>query len=145
MFNKKIKEQLQAQIEENDRLAQSLRKQATEIKDLKQKLDQVRASSPNIKDLEKKLDEAKLSLEEYQKKDHISDTNHIYFLISDDLQTVTPIVRYKDGVADKLVEQRILNDGDISPYAVQIGLALVVRDALDLIIENATDVANVDG
>lgn len=92
-----------------------------------------------ITELNDKIEQMQLSIDEYQKSDHLSHNNHIYFMISDDLQTVSPIIRYKEGVEEKLIEQHILNDGNVTPYGIQIGLALVVKDALDLMVESATE------
>lgn len=135
MFNRKKKE-----IERLNRLIEFFQDEsqsdAVRMSELQQTIDDM---TSEIMDKDEELERLRLSVKEYEKSTTESTSNQLQFIISDDLETVTPIIKYKNGVEEKLIEKRILNDGSVSPYAIQIGLAIVVKDALDYIVESATE------
>lgn len=135
MFNRKKKE-----IERLTRLIEFFQEEsqsdAVRLSELQQTIDDM---TSEIMEKDEELERLRLSVKEYEKETTESTSNQLQFIISDDLETVTPIIKYKTGVEEKLIEKRILNDGSVSPYAIQIGLAIVVKDALDYIVESATE------
>lgn len=135
MFNRKKKE-----IERLEKLLEFFQEEnlsdSNRISELQHTIDDMQQELMKKND---ELERLRLSVEEYEKETTSSTSNQLQFIISDDLETVTPIIKYKTGVEEKLIEKRILNDGSVSPYAIQIGLAIVVKDALDYIVESASE------
>lgn len=91
-----------------------------------------------IKDLIDKLKEVEKANRELERQlDVFSDESSVYLKISDDLQTVVPVVKVKEELKDKMLQLGYLNDAttqETLPFAMQLVLMNIAYEALDQII-----------
>lgn len=65
-----------------------------------------------------------------------SESNEIILRISDDLESMTPVIRWKAGIGDKLYELGYLRDVDnASNMAIQLALMSIGFEALTQLVE----------
>lgn len=67
-----------------------------------------------------------------------SDVNEVILQIEDDLTTIIPIIRWKDGTPEKLIEAGYITDVSNSRVATQVALMMIGGEALEEIIESFT-------
>lgn len=80
--------------------------------------------------------------EQLQKHEEtFSDQNSVTLQVNDDLTSVTPYVRVKEEVFEKMVELHYLNDAvnpETKAMAMQLALLTIANESLDQIIESFT-------
>lgn len=65
-----------------------------------------------------------------------SDTNEVIIRISEDLTSITPIVRWRgEDASEKLIELGMLKDANNTKTATQVALMTIALDGLEQIIE----------
>lgn len=64
------------------------------------------------------------------------DTNSVTLRIGDDLTSITPVVKWKSEIKEKLIEVGLLSDANSSNTAIQVALMLIGQEALEQIIES---------
>lgn len=115
--------------ESNDRVMSM----ADTISDLKSQLQQgddtIQKLKKECSDLKKQLDLA---------KDPVSNENSVTLIIDDNLDKVTPIVRYKETAKEKLIELGYITDAALikDNFAIQLGLMTIANEAVAQIIES---------
>tara|TARA_B100000700_G_scaffold325735_2_gene435281 strand:- start:1340 stop:1792 length:453 start_codon:yes stop_codon:yes gene_type:complete len=87
----------------------------------------------HTEELQAQLEEKKKVIDDMTK----SDTNEVRFKISDDIRSVQPIVRFKEGVADFLMQDGYITQEN--SHSIQLGLLLVTADAINQIIETSSE------
>ena len=92
-------------------------------------------------DLDLTIAELKNQIETFNKSDEshqlIANVNSVELVIADDLTKVTPIVKFRRDVFEKMVELGYLSDKDEgSDIAIQLALMTIAHEALDQIIES---------
>lgn len=92
---------------------------------------------------EAKLQDTIYTLEERLRKheEAFSDQNSVTLQVNDDLTSVTPYVRVKEEVFEKMVELHYLNDAvnpETKSMAMQLALLTIANESLDQIIEAFT-------
>jgi hypothetical protein len=71
----------------------------------------------------------------YKEATENADKAQVNIHIDDDLQTITPVVRWKNSITkEKLVETGRMKDTDLSNATIQIALMMIVNEALEEVI-----------
>ena len=68
-----------------------------------------------------------------------ADKNSVEIRIDDTITTGTPIVRYKQTVIDKLVEEGYLREGNTDQFAIQLALITISQEILTQLVESFTE------
>ena len=91
-----------------------------------------------VVDLYNKVSHLEATREELEKQLGVfSDENSVHLTISDDLETVTPLIKVKEEMKEKMLQMGYLDDAtspDSTPFAMQLVLMNVAYEALDQII-----------
>lgn len=104
----------------------------------------LRAWKEKHDNLEELKDDLLLDMErlEYMLAKHeetVANENSVTLYVSDDLMKITPYVRVKDSMFDKMVETRFINDTvteSAKPKAMQLALMQVAEQGLNQIIDS---------
>lgn len=110
----------------------------------KEEVDMYRKRSENasVKNFElahslnKKIKELEEEVERLNNLSVKSNHNEVTIQLSDDLITITPVVRWKDSTEQKLIEIGALPDGENTPYAIQIALMTMAYEGIQQIVES---------
>lgn len=87
------------------------------------------------------LNERLMKTEELEQQLHnfnLSDKNEVTMRIDDDLISITPIVRWKEGTTESLIQLGAITDANASEMTTQIALMTIAYEALETIIEGLT-------
>lgn len=120
---------------------ETLRKQTETIDKLIQDCDSLESENNRILSEVEELKQKLQMLEEEQQR-VFADENSVVLNVDDDLTSVTPIVRVKQEMHDKMLQLGMLNDAvpsDSIPFAMQLALLNVAYEALDQIIASFDD------
>lgn len=86
------------------------------------------------------IDELQEKLEETERANMISDTNIVELRVAEDLTSVTPIVRFRTDLFEKMVELGYLSDKDSgNDMAIQVALMTISHEALQQIIDSFSE------
>lgn len=89
-----------------------------------------------LRDTIRKLEDSIAVMQKAQEEAVVSDTNSVELAIANDLTTVTPTIKFRRDVFEKMVELGYLSDKDEgNAMAIQIALMTVSFEALQQIIE----------
>lgn len=135
-------------------LESDLNKVQTSLTDYQTKLDEatqmLMESRKENDSLREKVETLEKEIEEKATAEVEDDTNSVTIQVSDDLEKITPIVRYNPDVVDVMVELGFLSEGVLAlsneravAYAIQVALINIAYDGLHQIIdsfeENSSD------
>lgn len=114
-------EQLCALREANAHVAQT---RENEVQALNEEVSMIRS---HCEELEEKLRNSTIS----------DDENTVTLVISDDMVTIKPIIRYNEDAPENLMQSGLLSDArSSSEFAVQLALMTIAHDSLAQIIES---------
>ena len=65
-----------------------------------------------------------------------SDECMVCMKISDDLDTITPIVKFHGGISEQLVLNHYLKDTDVSPHSIQLALMMIAGEGIEQIVSS---------
>src|SRR5690554_3941000 len=90
-----------------------------------------------LRDTIRKLEDSIMVMQKAQEEEAVvSDTNSVELAIANDLTTVTPTIKFRRDVFEKMVELGYLSDKDEgNAMAIQVALMTVSFEALQQIIE----------
>lgn len=107
---------------------------ASEVEVLK---EQRRIDGMLLGEAEKTIESLTAENERLQKLSvEADDTNSVTLRIGDDLTSITPVVKWKSEIKEKLIEVGLLSDANSSNTAIQVALMLIGQEALEQIIES---------
>lgn len=90
-----------------------------------------------LSEAEKTIESLTVENERLQKLSvEADDTNSVTLRIGDDLTSITPVVKWKSEIKEKLIEVGLLSDANSSNTAIQVALMLIGQEALEQIIES---------
>mgnify|MGYP001085746288 CR=1 FL=1 len=125
---------------------ETLRKQSETIDKLVQDCDLLETENNRIMGVVEELKQELSRLEKEQNR-VFGDENSVVLNVDDDLTSVTPIVRVKQEMHDKMLQLGMINDAvphDAIPFAMQVALLNVAYEALDQIISSFDDGSSED-
>lgn len=99
--------------------------------------EQNEESNEQIEELLCKVEELEQEKEELRKQSLIDDKNQVTLTISDDLQTITPVIKFKETANDILLKNGYATG--TSDMQTQIGLMIVADEALNQIVSSFTE------
>lgn len=113
-----------------------LREEIIRLKDANTQLasEKEQLNGRNI-DLQDKLDYEQERYEELLAlSTETSDKCKVTFEIDDNLTKITPVIKWKDSIVEKMIEAGYLKDANVSKTAVQLGLMAIASEALEQIL-----------
>jgi predicted nuclease with TOPRIM domain len=94
-------------------------------------------SEEKIEELLFENEQLKRHNEELKKENIIGDKNQVTLTISDDLQTITPVIKFKETANDILLKNGYATG--TSDMQTQLGLMIVADEALNQIVSSFTE------
>lgn len=92
-----------------------------------------------LESVQTKLHEAEARIQEYEQSLDRHDSNEVTLLIDDDLMRITPRVRWKAGIEEKMFELGYLDDTNINNrMAAQVALLTIGSEGMEQLLETFT-------
>ena len=103
----------------------------------KSNVDLCDAQKKEIDDLTRELASLKEELDTFKKKFVASEENSVTLKISKDLETITPIISYRDDAFEALFQSNMLSDAhEGNQFAIQLAMMSIASDGLNQILSS---------
>jgi len=116
---------------------------ASKEKELVEQMGALSEAEARLKRAEKDLTECYRIMGDMKNQINVlqedADKNSVEIRIDDTITTGTPIVRYKQTVIDKLVEEGYLREGNTDQFAIQLALITISQEILTQLVESFTE------
>lgn len=110
------------------------------LEDEESRSDALERENANLKEdlaeLQQKYDALQQEHSDYVESTLRGTMNEVVMQIGDNLTQLNPLVRWKPGVEDKLVEAGYLADGHITKTAIQLALMMIAAEGIEQILED---------
>lgn len=125
-----------------------LEKEKEARKEVEEKTEELEKTQAILRTTEQYLDECYQNIADLKKQIEVlegdTDKNSVEIRIDDNITTGTPIVRYKQTVVDKLVEEGYLRDGNTDQFAIQLALLTISQEILTQLVESFAEPVSSD-
>ena len=125
-----------------------LEKEKEARKEVEEKSEELEKTQAILRTTEQYLDECYQKIADLKKQIGVlegdTDKNSVEIRIDDNITTGTPIVRYKQTVVDKLVEEGYLRDGNTDQFAIQLALLTISQEILTQLVESFAEPVSSD-
>lgn len=125
-----------------------LEKEKEARKEVEEKSEELEKTQAILRTTEQYLDECYQKIADLKKQIEVlegdTDKNSVEIRIDDNITTGTPIVRYKQTVVDKLVEEGYLRDGNTDQFAIQLALLTISQEILTQLVESFAEPVSSD-
>lgn len=125
-----------------------LEKEQEARKEVEEKSEELEKTQAILRTTEQYLDECYRNIADLKRQIEVlegdNDKNSVEIRIDDSITTGTPIVRYKQAVVDKLVEEGYLRDGNTDQFAIQLALLTISQEILTQLVESFAEPVSSD-